>query len=61
LEEASVDMLLYMDISAEFYCKMIDIFGPDSVWNNARLLEKCNKSLGSMKLKQNYDSVFIYF
>jgi len=60
LEEASVDMLLYVDISSEFYCKMIDIFGLDSMWNNARLLEKCNESLGLMKPKQNYDSVFIY-
>jgi hypothetical protein len=37
LEEASVDTLLYVDISSEFYCNMIDIFGLDSVWNNARL------------------------
>jgi len=39
---------------------MIDMFGLDSVWSNGRLLEKGNEILGSMKPKQNYDSVFIY-
>jgi hypothetical protein len=59
LEEASVDMLLYVDLPSEFCCRIVDIFGLDTVWSNGRLLEKCSEILGSTKPK-NYDSVFIY-
>jgi hypothetical protein len=43
LEEASVDKLLYGEISSELYCKMIDMYGLDSEWSNGRLFEKCNE------------------
>jgi len=55
-----VDMLLCSDVSTEFCCKMIDMYGPDSARSSGRLIEKCNEILDSMKPKQNYDSVFIY-
>jgi len=38
LEEASLDMLLYVEVSSEFCCKTIDMFGLESVWSS------CNES-----------------
>jgi hypothetical protein len=60
LEEASVDTLLYVEISSEICCKMIDIWGLYSEWYNGRIFEKCNGLLGSMKPRQKFHSAFIY-